>query len=124
MNTRLRSIGARASLAEDRFIRIEIGSPRSAVFNSSHHSRLDLRDQVRDIQCALDLRNQMLCFLLALRVLQIVHRSAVRDGTDYTGKLQRSETDSISETRHHAYAGLGRLTRQISRFFPSYTETC
>src|SRR5690242_11038042 len=80
VDSRLRRIGASPRLAIDRFGEIKIGAPSCSVFHGSHHSRFELRNQIGDVQGPFDPRNELLNFLIASWILQVVHCAAVRDG--------------------------------------------
>ena len=89
MNSRLRRIGASPGLAKDRFAEIKIGASSCSVFHGSHHSRFELRNEIGDVQGPFDPRNELLNFLIASWILQVVHRAAVRDGGYDARELER-----------------------------------
>ncbi len=100
------AIGAGAGLAGDGFILLR--PPRRAEFDGAAHPRLQLGDQVSDIQLPLHTRRELGDLLGRAGILEVIEGAAVRQRGHQCGQLQRRLGDLFAKAGEHAHAAVSR----------------
>src|SRR5216684_8966047 len=110
-------IVARSGLAQGHFVSAAIEAALArAVENRREHAFADFRKHGGDVQIALDARSKALDFVGAARVLEIVERAAVREGSGKRSQLQRRDLNALAIAGHARDAAMRRrLHREGTR---------
>src|SRR5712691_3691776 len=110
-------IVAGSGLAQRHFVTAAIEAALAgAVENGSEHAFANFRKHGGDVQIALDARSKALDFVGAARVLEIVERAAVREGSGERSQLQRRNLDALAIAGHARDAAMRRrLHREGTR---------
>src|SRR5258708_4700151 len=94
---------------------IKADTASGSIFHGALHAWLDLRDQLFDIEMALDPRQQPVGVFLRPGILQIVQRATVSHRADQSGEFERRQRDAVAEAGHHSHTVLGWRRRQEPR---------
>src|SRR5208282_2847961 len=103
-----RTGGAAGSRLAKHLFRGKVGAQaaRGAVLGRTQHAHADFGNQRRDVQVTLDLGLKAGYIGRRARMLQVVQRSAVGNGSHQRAQLQRSHADAFAERTHLADATL------------------
>src|SRR5258708_27502180 len=114
---------ASSGLAVDGLGGIKADAARGSICHGALHAGLDLRDELFDIEMALDPRQQPVGVFLRPGILQIVQRATVRYRADESGEFERRQRDAVAEAGHHSHAVLGWRRRHEPRLLAFNIET-